>query len=1047
MSGRYCIGSQPFKYFMETDPTVPMWVKKIQQNDIETWNTVLNKQDKLTAGKHIIIDNNEISFDHDIDLMASDFQYLPIGNERIWNDLRNYFTTQNGENFSPISIDTDTAYMQWQDGLYYEENSSEPIYNVVPLDTPVIVDAEELATGGDLRNTYFLSNGHGLKYELYLYPSAASRDEQGFIDNIVRINNEGYDLAYIDDSEDYKVLVVNDNSIYVDNVELTDQQILDLMTDNKSFYKMKDSIVNHKIYMFSGGNEGSDFYYYDDSTLPIYRSTEIIAITKTYTKVLPEDIFDNTKTYCVYNRKTDTYSTISLNENTFKERQNGLYIRTSVWDKDTLLTAKNIDQLMYDLVDTAYAHAKDTAYQNFVTNQLKDYVNGRIASLNLNTYATNTALNNHITSFNILANQVNDIDDEVDDISSTREYLITTGNGLKKTYINEETLNQVAHLDLDIRPMPDGYLNEETKKYLHLEDGYNGFYIFNDLIYQDWIYKLDAQGNYISDGEGGWQKEQLDHYVIGMPFTERLVPARVAVSSRAVLEELNDNYEMKLITLGSNVQIVDLAYYKQLWGATGATFTEADFKALTAEWYDVNWDTVTPENQAIMKMYTYNGENGERLYRHQRAITFIPSDTGDIYAADVYTAISNPTEEEFESRTEPWYTYNSTTQQYEYVSLEEEFDSNETYYTLGSQQSKYTIPSCDGVAKFVESLDLSYTGGKVYLKITERPGTDNARIVDISDTTIVDDTITDTSKTWSSNKINSRFDALDFAEVGGSGKYISKIKQVDGLITATADSFGTITEGNQYPIDGDTIYNELLNYILKSNTNGFVKNDGSILSTNSVSTQDQTTKFLREDGTWSAPSYTNLSATFLELAGGTMTGDIAMSGNNITGLADPTNNQDAATKNYVDTSIQNLPEPMIFKGSVGSGGTIEWANLPSPSSSNKGWTYKVITDNNTSLICKVGDTIISDSTTWVVIPSGDEPNGTVTNVAIQGETNYIEVSGSPITSSGTITISLNTAQKAAWNNKISGVKVNGTELTADANKKVNVIVPQVYRYV
>ena len=643
------------------------------------------------------------------------------------------------------------------------------------------------------------------------------------------------------------------------------------------------------------------------------------------------------------------------------------YINTGGVDSNTLLTKNNIinlcNAILYDKIQSEFA----TAIDNIVTNEIQQYVTGRISALNLSNYATTTALTNLVDRFDVRDEYYKDKIDKIGELSSTREYLITTGNGLKKTYVNEGTLNQVAKLDLDIRRLPDGYLNEEVKKYLHLENGYNGFYIFNDLIYQDWQYVLDANGNYIPDGEGGWQKEQLDHYILGMPFTQRLVPANVAVSSQAVLEELNDNYEMKLISIGSNVQIVDLAYYKQLWGVTGATFTEDDFKALTAEWYDVNWDAVTPENQAIMKMYTYNGENGDRLYRHQRAITFIPSDTGDIYAADVYTAIENPTKAQFDSRTEPWYIYDSVNDMYYYVSLDAEFDSEETYYTLGSQQSKFTIPSCDSVAKFVESLDLDYTGGKVKLSITERPNTINERVVNIDEVTIVDDSATNTNNTWSSKKIDDTFKALDAGPFGGNGKYITTISETDGVISATSET-------------ADTIVTE--------------------------------------------------------------------------------NSSKLITSGAVFTAIENLPEPMIFMGSVGdSSSTILWTNLPTPSASNKGFTYKAISDRTTSQTStlsqnvKEGDTIISDSTNWVVIPSGDEPSGTVTSIGLSVPTG-LQVSNSPITSSGTLAISYasgyaipTTSKQTDWDNKIAGVQLNGTDLTIDANKKVNVIVPQVYRYV
>jgi hypothetical protein len=58
---------------------------------------------------------------------------------------------------------------------------------------------------------------------------------------------------------------------------------------------------------------------------------------------------------------------------------------------------------------------------------------------------------------------------------------------------------------------------------------------------------------------------------------------------------------------------------------------------------------------------------------------------------------------------------------------------------------------------------------------------------------------------------------------------------------------------------------------------------------------------LGDDANFST-TVTNSIATKLPLAGGTMTGAIAMSTSKITGLGDPTANQDAATKVYVDTA-------------------------------------------------------------------------------------------------------------------------------------------------
>lgn len=114
---------------------------------------------------------------------------------------------------------------------------------------------------------------------------------------------------------------------------------------------------------------------------------------------------------------------------------------------------------------------------------------------------------------------------------------------------------------------------------------------------------------------------------------------------------------------------------------------------------------------------------------------------------------------------------------------------------------------------------------------------------------------------------------------------------------------------------------------------------------------------------------------------------------------------DAYTKTEVDTLISNLPEPMIFKGSLGTGGTI--TSLPTASAANEGFVYKVITAGTyASQSAKIGDTFVSDGSSWVLIPSGDEPSGTVTSITLtQGTGISISNSGTAITTSGTRTIS------------------------------------------
>ena len=101
----------------------------------------------------------------------------------------------------------------------------------------------------------------------------------------------------------------------------------------------------------------------------------------------------------------------------------------------------------------------------------------------------------------------------------------------------------------------------------------------------------------------------------------------------------------------------------------------------------------------------------------------------------------------------------------------------------------------------------------------------------------------------------------------------------------------------------------------------------------------------------------DLDGRYLELAGGTMTGEINMGSDKITDLLDPTNAQDAATKAYVDAATVG--------GLVYQGGYNAATNTPdlttSPNSIEKGWTYTVTADGTFfGEQLRVGDVLIAE---------------------------------------------------------------------------------------
>ena len=86
---------------------------------------------------------------------------------------------------------------------------------------------------------------------------------------------------------------------------------------------------------------------------------------------------------------------------------------------------------------------------------------------------------------------------------------------------------------------------------------------------------------------------------------------------------------------------------------------------------------------------------------------------------------------------------------------------------------------------------------------------------------------------------------------------------------------------------------------------------------------------------------------------------------------------DGTQHQFRDSRVDNLPDPMVYRGTLGTGGTIQ--SLPVDGSARVGDTYKVITagiyagqdsDIGDMFICH---TKTESANTWDHVPSGDDP--------------------------------------------------------------------------
>jgi hypothetical protein len=232
-----------------------------------------------------------------------------------------------------------------------------------------------------------------------------------------------------------------------------------------------------------------------------------------------------------------------------------------------------------------------------------------------------------------------------------------------------------------------------------------------------------------------------------------------------------------------------------------------------------------------------------------------------------------------------------------------------------AQDLDFQADSGGALAIDLDSESLTFTGGTGI----DTSGSGNAVTFAIDSTVAtLTGTQTLTNKTLTSPQINTQIDMLARAELrfqdASGGQYVG----LEAPDTVTSSFVFTLPSADG--TSGQALVTDGSGALSFSAAGATVTSDEStntdFLLYFASTTTGALTAVKQDSGLIYNPSTGTLSSSAFSFASGTMTGDIAMGTNKITGMGDPTSAQDAATKAYVDGELSSLSSNSLSEGNT-----------------------------------------------------------------------------------------------------------------------------------